>query len=125
LLVAYALAAPTPELTLTVGSVVPQPGGTAVVQGRAVEPDESGLGGLRIQVRRAGRIAAEAVSDGTGRFRADVAGACGVYEVMLRTTWHGSELERRARRRLCPGDALPVDARVVTQGHFLWVPGPR
>jgi hypothetical protein len=95
------------------------------VQGRVVEPDESGLGGLRIEVRRGGGIAAAAVSDRTGRFRVDLTGVCGVYEVLLRTTWHGSALERRARRRLCPGDALPLDARVVTQGHFLWVPGPR
>ena len=124
-LIAYALAAPTPELTLSVGSVVPQPGTTAVVQGRVVEPDESGLGGLRIEVRRGGRIAAAALSDGTGRFRVDLTGRCGVYEVLLKARWQGSALESTARRRLCPGDALPLDARVVTQGHYLWVPGPR
>jgi hypothetical protein len=125
LLIAYALAAPTPELRLTVGQVVPQPGATAVVQGRVVEPDASGLGGLRIQVRRGERLAATAVSDRTGRFRLDLAGGCGMYEVVLRATWQGSALEREARRRLCPGDALPLEARVVTQGHYLWVPGPR
>lgn len=61
LLVAYALAAPTPGLSLTVGHVVPQPGATAVVQGRAVEADASGLGGVRL-------IAAAAMSDRAGRF---------------------------------------------------------
>jgi hypothetical protein len=125
LLVAYALAAPTPELRLEVGHVVPQPGATAVVEGRVVEPDASGLGGSRIEVRRAGEISGAAVTDKTGRFRVHLAGACGAYEVVLRTTWQGSALERRARRRLCPGDSLPLDARVVTQGHYLWVPGPR
>jgi hypothetical protein len=95
------------------------------VQGRVVEPDESGLGGLRIEVRRGGRIAAAALSDGTGRFRVDLTGRCGVYEVLLKARWQGSALESNARRRLCPGDALPLDARVVTQGHYLWVPGPR
>jgi hypothetical protein len=125
LLVAYALAAPTPELRLTVGHVVPQPGATAVVQGRAVEPDASGLGGLRVQVRRGKGRAAIAVSDRTGRFRVDLRGGCGVYDVILRGSWQGSALESEARRRLCPGDALPLEARVVTQGHYLWVPGPR
>jgi hypothetical protein len=125
LLVGYAFAAPTPELTLTVGQVVPQPGGTAVVQGRAVEPDGSGLSGLRIEVRRGRAVAGAAVSDRTGAFRVDLTGVCGAYEVRLRAEWQGSALERRTRRRLCPGDALPLDARIVTQGHYLWVPGPR
>jgi hypothetical protein len=125
LLVAYAFAAPTPKLSLTVGHVVPQPGATAVVQGRAVEPDASGLGGVRVEVRRGRTNAASAVSDRTGRFRVDLSGGCGVYEVTLRARWQGSGLESEAQRRLCPGDALPLQARVVTQGHYLWVPGPR
>ena len=124
-LIAYALAAPTPELTLRVGDVVPQPGATAVVQGRVVEPDASGLGGLRIQVRRGGETAGAAVSDRTGRFRVDLRSGCGEYEVLLKARWQGSALESNARRRLCPGDALPLDVRIVTQGHYLWVPGPR
>ena len=123
-LIAYAFAAPTPDLRLEVGDVVPRPGAAAIVEGRVIEPDASGLGGSRIEVRR-GETSAAGVSDGAGRFRVDLAGACGTYEVVLRTTWQGSELERRARRRLCPGDSLPVEARVVTQGHYLWVPGPR
>jgi hypothetical protein len=124
-LIAYALAAPTPELELEVGHVVPQPGVTAVVEGRVVEPDASGLGGSRIEVRRDGDISATAVSDEAGRFRIDLVGSCGTYEIVLRTTWQRSALEDRGRRRLCPGDSLPLDARVITQGHYLWVPGPR
>jgi hypothetical protein len=124
-LVAYAFAAPTPELELAVGHVVPQPGAGAVVQGRIIEPDTSGLRGVDVEVRRRGTISGKAVSDRTGKFRVDLRAACGVYEVTLRTSWQGSALERRTRRRLCPGDALPLDARVVTQGHYLWVPGPR
>jgi hypothetical protein len=123
-LVAYALAAPTPELALSVGQVIPQPGGTAVVRGRAIEPDADGLGGVRIEVR-GGRELEAAVSDRAGRFRVDLTGGCGVYDVFVAARWQGSALESRARRRLCPGDALPLEARIVTQGHFLWVPGPR
>jgi hypothetical protein len=124
-LVAYALAAPTPDLRLTVSPVVPQPGATAVIQGRVLEPDADGLDGVRIEVRRRGAVSGSGISDGAGRFRVDLRGACGVYDVALKANWQGATLEQRARRRLCPGDALPLDARVVTQGHYLWVPGPR
>jgi hypothetical protein len=124
-LVAYAFAAPTPELQLAVGQVVPQPGAGAVVQGRIIEPDTSGLRGVDVEVRRRGIISGKAVSDRTGMFRVDLRAACGVYEVTLRASWQGSALERRTQRPLCPGDALPLEARVVTQGHYLWVPGPR
>jgi hypothetical protein len=96
-----------------------------VVEGRVVEPDASGLGGLRVEVHRAGGMSQTTVSDDTGRFRVALGRACGLYEVALRTTWKGSPLEGSAERRLCPGDSLPIDARVVTVGHYLWVPGPR
>jgi hypothetical protein len=125
LLAGYALAGPTPELTLTVGPVLPQPGETAVVQGRVLEPDDDGLSGVRVLVWRGRVIAGESVSDGTGRFRVGLRGSCGVYRVVLEVTWQGSNLEAGAQRRLCPGDALPLDGRVITQGHVLWVPGPR
>jgi hypothetical protein len=125
LLIAYSLAAPTPELELTVGHVVPRPGVTALVQGRVVEPDGDGLRGLRIEVRRGRRITASALSDATGSFRVELTGGCDMYEVALRSSWHGSPVDGEARRRLCPGDALRLNGRVVTQGHFLWVPGPR
>lgn len=124
-LVAYAFAAPTPDLRLTVGQVVPQPGAAAVVQGRILEPDADGLDGVQIEVRRRGAVSGRGVSDAAGRFRIDLSGGCGVYDVALKANWQGATLEERARRRLCPGDALPVDARIVTQGHYLWVPGPR
>jgi hypothetical protein len=125
LLVAYALAAPTPELRLAVGQVVPRPGATAVVEGRAVEPDQDGLDGVRITVRDGQALVGAAVSNDAGTFRVDLDGPCRRYDVEVRASWQGSELERRTQRRLCPGDSLPVDARVVTQGHYLWVPGPR
>jgi hypothetical protein len=80
---------------------------------------------VRVEVRRGSGVPASDVSDGAGRFRVALAGGCGVYEVTVRGSWHGSTFEEDARRRLCPGDALPLEARVVTQGHYLWVPGPR
>ena len=125
LLVGYALAGPTPELTASVGPVVPQPGASAVVQGRVVEPDGGALDGVQVDVRRAGRVAASTVTDDDGAFRVDLRGECASYRIVLHGRVQGSTVETAAQRRLCPGDALPIDARVVTQGHFVWVPGPR
>lgn len=125
LLVLYAVAAPTAALRTDIGPVVPRPGSTAVVQGRVLAPDGGGLRGARIEVRRTGRTAGTAVSDDAGAFRVSLAGSCAVYDISLRARTQGSTVTAATRRQLCPGDALPVDARVVTQGHFLWVPGPR
>jgi hypothetical protein len=125
LLVLYAAAAPSPGLTATVGPVVPRPGSTAVVQGRVIEPDGGGLDGAHVIVRRTGRTAGAAVSDDAGTFRVELSGPCAVYDLSVRARTLGSTVRTAARRQLCPGDALPMDVRVVTQGHFLWIPGPR
>jgi len=125
LLVGYALAGPTPELTAAVGPVVPQPGTSAVVQGRVTDASGDGLEGARIEVKRAERVFGSAVSDGDGRFRAMVKAPCGRYEISLRATTQGSNLETSPREYMCPGDAVPIEARIVTHGHFIWVPGPR
>jgi hypothetical protein len=125
LLVLYALAGPTAKLSADVGPVVPRPGSTAVVQGRVLEPDGGGLDGAQVVVRRSGRRAGSAVSDDAGAFRVELRGGCASYRIAIRARSAGSTVETVAGRRLCPGDALPVDVRVVTQGHFLWVPGPR
>jgi hypothetical protein len=125
LLGAYAVAAPTSELTASVGPTIPRPGSQAVVEGRVLEADGSGLAGARIEVERDGRTAATAVSSGDGAFRLELDGGCSVYVISIRSRADGGSVEAAARRRLCPGDSLPVQARVVTHGHFLWVPGPR
>jgi hypothetical protein len=124
LLVAYAVAAPTAELTASVGQPVPRPGPTALVQGRVLEADGGGLQGARIEVRGGGREVA-GVSAGDGRFRVELTGGCASYLISLHADAAGSPVESESRRRICPGDAVPVLARVVTHGHFVWVPGPR
>jgi hypothetical protein len=125
LLVLYAVAAPSAGLTATVGQVVPRPGSTALVQGRVIEPDGGGLDGARVVVRRSGRTAGAALSNDAGTFRVELSGPCAVYDISVRARALGSTVKTAARRQLCPGDALPLDVRVVTQGHFLWIPGPR
>ena len=125
LLVLYALAGPTARLSADIGPVVPRPGSTAVVQGRVVESNGGGLHGAQIVVRRQGLPAGAAVSDDAGAFRIELRGGCASYLIAIHAHAVGASVATNTRRRLCPGDALPVDVRVVTQGHFLWVPGPR
>ena len=125
LLVFYALAAPTVSLSTKVGSIVPLDGSTAVVAGRVIGSDGNGVEGARIEARETGRRTVAGTSDSTGAFRVSLPGRCAVYTVSIHAPAQGSTVAARVQRRLCPGDALPVDARVVTQGQFLWVPGPR
>jgi hypothetical protein len=125
LLIFYAVAAPTAKLTASVGPVVPRPGSTAAVQGRVVEPNGGGLHGAHIVVRRSGQVVGTAVTDKTGVFLVELSGRCASYDISVQARVVGSTVRTSARQRLCPGDALPLDVRGVTQGHFLWVPGPR
>jgi hypothetical protein len=126
LLVLYAVAAPTSELSASIGQPVPRPGSTAVVQGRFLEADGSPLAGAHVDVERAGGgMTAKSVSADDGTFRVEVSGGCSAYTISLRADAQGSPVAAESQRRICPGDAVPVVARVVTQGHFLWVPGPR
>jgi hypothetical protein len=76
-------------------------------------------------VRRSDRLAGTTVSDEAGAFGVELRGGCSAYAITLRAEAQGSTVGTVSRHRLCPGDALPIDARVATQGHFLWVPGPR
>jgi Carboxypeptidase regulatory-like domain len=125
LLVAFAIAGPSAELETSVGPVVPRPGTSALVAGRVVAADGGGLEGAEIAVARSGRVLASATSNSSGAFRVALPGKCSTYAISLRASALGEDMRATSRRRLCPGDSLPVEARVVTQGHFLWVPGPR
>jgi hypothetical protein len=125
LLVAYAVAAPTAELTATVGKPVPRPGATAVVQGRVLTPEGDAIEGAQVEVRRPGATGESDVSADDGRFRVELSGGCAVYVISLRADAAGSRVGTDSTRRICPGDAVPVLARLVTHGHFIWVPGPR
>ena len=126
LLAAYALAAPTVKLNVAFGAAVPRPGTTALVAGRVVAPDGNTFRGARIEVWRAGRLVAAQLSDRTGQFQIGLRGrGCTSYTILLHAKAQGATVEKSASRRLCPGDALPIDAHLTSYGHFLWVPGPR
>lgn len=124
-LVFFAVAGQSSELSASVGPVVPRPGAAATVVGRVVGPTGDGIKGAEVVVRRSGMTPVRALADANGAFRMALRGECASYVVSLRAKSGGDTVNTSARRHLCPGDALPVDARVVTHGHFLWVPGPR
>jgi Carboxypeptidase regulatory-like domain len=125
LLVLYAIAAPSASLSASAGSVVPLPGSTAVVLGRVLSSSGGGLKGARVDVHRPAGQTVEVTSNAAGAFRAALPGSCAVYTVSIHAPAQGSTVAATVTHRLCPGDALPVDAHVVTQGQFLWIPGPR
>ena len=125
LLVLYAIAAPSVSMTASAGQVVPLPGRTAVVVGRVLSSGGGGLKGARVDVRAADGRRATGASSSDGAFRVALPGRCAFYTVSIRAAAQGATVAATVRHRLCAGDALPVDARVVTQGQFLWVPGPR
>jgi hypothetical protein len=125
LLVLYAIAAPSVSLSASAGSVVPLSGPDAVVLGRVLASGGGGLEGARIDVRTAGRTVRSGASNSAGAFRIALPGRCAFYTVSIHAPAQGSTVAGSVRHRLCPGDALPIDAHVVTQGQFLWVPGPR
>jgi Carboxypeptidase regulatory-like domain len=124
-LVFVVFANPSSKLTAEVGPVVPRPGNQAVVEGRVLEANGSGLEGAEVAVMRTGGKREIASSGEDGTFSVALTGGCSTYTVSVRAEANGDDVETASRARLCPGDSLPVDARVETYGHFIWVPGPR
>jgi len=115
-------------MSASFGPVVPRQSPNPVVLGRVLGAGGGGLKGALISVGRAGeeRPVATATSDASGTFLVQLPGRCGLYDVSIVAHSDGATVRTHdRRRRLCPGDALPVDARVKAEGHFLWVPGPR
>ena len=124
-LVLFAVAGPTADLDTSMGPVVPRPGPAAVVEGRVLGAAGDGLAGATVTARRVGGISRETRTSADGSFRVALRGGCARYVVSLEARADGETFTERATRHLCPGDSLPVDARVITTSHFLWVPGPR
>jgi hypothetical protein len=121
-LVVYALSQPEVKLETSIGSLEPRPGPAAVVHGRVAEANGDGVDGAQLTVARPGMREHTARSGAGGFFSLDVRGACGTYRIELTAHAAGQSLARRIIRRLCPGHALELDARVVSTGEFVWVP---
>ena len=120
-LVAYALTKPSVTLAAA-ANVEEHAGNDAVVAGRVLDSDGDGLAGAEVRAARPGGTALSARSGERGYFRLELPGACAVYDVDFAAAAHGSQLRKSLRQRLCPGDALEVDARIVADGQLLWMP---
>ena len=122
-LAGYALSGPGLKLAAAAADVHAHGGRQAVIHGRIVESNGGGLANAALEVRGpAGTRIARAGRQGF--FRVDLLGSCATYRIALRAKSHGRELGTRLARRLCPGEELEVEARVVVDGHFIWMPTP-
>jgi hypothetical protein len=119
-LAAYALSDPGLKLAV-VTDVGEHAGPQAVLHGRVLDSNGSGLAGASLAVHgpRGTKIAAVGKQ---GLFRLDLLGACATYRVDLRGQSHGRALVTRLERRVCPGDELRLEARVVVDGQLIWMP---
>lgn len=120
-LVAYALSSPTVEIDAAVAAVEQHPGRQAVLHGRVHDASGDGVADVEVRVERPGVRAVVGQSGERGYFRVDVVGACNRYRVVLRLP-ESEDAATEFGRELCPGDAVEVDARLVSEGQLVWVP---
>jgi hypothetical protein len=121
-LVGYALTTPRFTLRTTVSGVEHHPGSAAIVQGRVLEADGDGVGDAEVRVRRARGVSRVTRTGEEGRFRVDLGGSCAASRIEVSVRTEAKIVRSTLRRQLCPGDAVEVDARLVTRGHLIWVP---
>lgn len=121
-LIAYALSTPTVRVEAAVAAVSEHAGRNGVVHGRVLEAAGDPLEGAEVRLVGPGRVSRVARTGGRGYFRLDVQGSCAAYRIVFRVRGEGGPSEETIPRELCPGDAVEIDARVVTEGQFVWVP---
>lgn len=121
-LVFYAFSRPEVGISASVGSLEATPGQPAVVHGRILEADGDAVSGAQLTVWRPGSPPQKTTTGERGFFRLALRGGCGTYEIDLSARSGGRSLERRLAHRLCPGQALEVEGRIVASGNFVWVP---
>jgi hypothetical protein len=121
-LIAYALSSPRVEIHAAVAAVAQHPGRQAVLHGRVLEAGGDGITEAVVRVERPGSTPLVARSGDRGYFRVDLAGACARYRVVLSVGEQDPPVEAAFDRRLCPGEAVEVDARVTSAAQLVWVP---
>lgn len=121
-LVFYAFSRPEVAIRASVGSLEASPGQSAVVHGRIIEADGDAVSGAQLKVWRRGSPPRTTTTGERGFFRLNLQGGCGIYEIDLSARSGGRSLGRRLAHRLCPGQALEVEGRIVASGNFVWVP---
>ena len=120
-LVAYAVTSPSFRLDAAVAGVEEHEGRQAVVHGRVLEADGEGVADAEVRARRLGASAVEHSGE-RGYFRLDLVGPCARYEIVLLVPAEKRLLRKTLNRDVCPGQAIELEARVVADGQFVWIP---
>jgi hypothetical protein len=120
-LVFYAVSKPDVRFDLTLGAVEPYPAQVAVLHGRIVKADGEGVG-AQVTAQRRGAPRQRALTGERGFFRLELRSPCGSYDIAVAAQGSGRSFARRFTRRLCPGQALELDGRIVSTGNFIWIP---
>lgn len=122
-LVAYALSSPTARVEAAVAGVTEHAGRNGIVHGRVLEATGDPVEDAEVRLVRVGGRETATRTGERGYFRADVTGSCAAYRIVFRLDAdRGTSAETGVAREICPGDAVEVEARVVTDGQLVWVP---
>lgn len=121
-LIAYALSSPSVEIDADVAAVEQHPGRHAVVHGRILEAGGDPVIDAEVRVERSGTSSLVAHSGERGFFRIDVTGACARHRIVVSVREQDHPVATTFRRRLCPGDAVEVNARLSSASQLVWAP---
>ena len=121
-LIAYALSTPSVRVEAAVAAVSEHAGRDGVVHGRVLEAAGDPVEDAEVRLVRAGGAIRATHTGERGYFRLDVTGSCASYRIVFRVRGESERTEKELARELCPGDAVEIEARVVTDGQFIWVP---
>ena len=83
---------------------------------------DGGVGGATVLVSAPGREAQVGTTVEDGTFRIGLGGPCSSYRLEVDARADGRALSTAATRRLCPGQALELEARVTSSSQLLWMP---
>lgn len=121
-LVAYALTSPSFRLEAAVAGIEGHAGRQAVVHGRVLEANGEAIADAEVRVHRPGAKDQIGRSGARGYFRLDLRGSCARYAIVLLVRAEKRLLQKALNRDVCPGQAVELQARVVADGQFVWMP---
>ena len=120
-LVFFTFADPGVRLASHLSGPTAHAGSAALVVGRVTDGD-GGVGGATVLVSAQGREARVGTTAEDGTFTIGVGGPCSSYRLEVEARADGRALSTAATRRLCPGQALELEAHVTRSSQLLWMP---
>jgi hypothetical protein len=120
-LVFFTFADPGVQLASHLSGPTAHTGSSALIAGRVMDGD-GGVGGATVLVSAPGRDTRVGTTAEDGTFRIGLGGPCSSYRLEVDARADGRTLSTAATRRLCPGQALELEARVTRSSTLLWMP---